>query len=162
MKTPPLIVNQKRMQRSTGFLNQTGCLCSIDGYSLIEVLIASAILLIGITAAACMIHAMSVQEATDARIMQALNMQEQAARLWQMGITTNQITNVLPAKFSADDTPGDDEIYLGFTGSTTNLGGSLTNVETLDPLRLIFVSGYDGSTPVYRTNNVLVTRPTPR
>lgn len=154
MKSPAPSVNRRPLH---GIIPRRG-----DGYSLIEVLIASAILLIGIAAAACMIHAMSVQETTDARIMQALNIQEQAARLWQLGIDAVEITNILPANFSTDDTPLDDEIYLGFASSTTNLGGALTNAQILNPLRLVFVSGHEGSTPVYRTNNLLVTRPTPR
>jgi prepilin-type N-terminal cleavage/methylation domain-containing protein len=129
------------------------------GYSLIEVLIAGAILLIGISAAAVMVNAIYSQEAADARISQALNMQEQAAVLWQLGLDPGTITNILPANCSSANPPGAGSVYFAFAAGTTNVSGAV-NMETLSPLRIIFLSGAgaDGS-PVFRTNDVTVVRP---
>ena len=134
-----------------------------NAYSLLEVLIAGAILLVGIAAAAILSNALYTQEATDTRITQALNMQEQAARLWQLGLNTSTITNILPAKCSSLASPPSDSIHLVFN-ETMNTTLSGIPVDTLIPLQIVFVTGVgSGGTPVYRTNSVgAVVRPTNR
>ena len=129
------------------------------GYSLIEVLIASAVLLIGISAAAVMIGAISTQETTDARVAQALNMQEQAGRLWQLGLTPATVTNILPAKCSAGNPSDTTTIRLDFseTTNTTSLSPGVS-MDILNPLRLVLMTGNG----VYRTNDIVVGRPTIR
>ena len=136
-----------------------------NGYSLIEVLIASAILLIGITAAALLASALYTQEIQDAKIAQAINAQTQAAALWQLGLSPTTITNILPAKCSNSAPPADGSIYLSFNATTnTTIGGSNGPVmDKLEPLQIVFpsASAPDG-TPVYRTNNITVFRPSIR
>ncbi len=138
--------------------------CSgIFAYSLIEVLIAAAILVIGISAAAILANALLVQEESNGFALRAFNTQEQAARLWQLGLSPATITNILPERCTTNATnPGIYSMYLGFTNGVTNLDTGFT-VEILNPLRIVFHSGFDGSNnPTYRTNDILVVRPTNR
>lgn len=132
-------------------------------YSLIEVLIAAAILVVGISAAAILANAILVQEESNGYSLRAFNAQEQAARLWQLGLSPATITNILPERCSTNATnPGAYSIYLGFSNSTTNLDGVVT-VEILNPLRIVFHSGFDSTNnPTYRTNDIRVVRPTNR
>ncbi len=57
-----------------------------SGYTLIEVLISSAILLIGISAASSLSLTMVTQEEVNYRISRSLNVLENCARLYQLGI----------------------------------------------------------------------------
>jgi len=129
------------------------------GYSLIEVLIAGAILAIGVAAAALMASALMVQDEANGNALQAYNAQEQAARLWQLGLSPATITNILPERCTSSNPPPLYNIHLSFTPSTTNING-VTNIETLNPLRLIFISGItaDGDA-TYITNDIVVVRP---
>ena len=131
-------------------------------YSLIEVLIAAAILVVGISAAAILANAILVQEESNGYSLRAFNAQEQAARLWQLGLSPATITNILPERCSTNATnPGAYSVYLGFSNSTTNVGG--LTVEILNPLRIVFHSGFNSTnSPTYRTNDILVVRPTNR
>lgn len=67
-----------------------------QAYTLVEVLIAAAILAIGVMAAATLSLAMVNQQKSAAKMARALNVQEQAARLYQLGIASGSITNLLP------------------------------------------------------------------
>jgi Tfp pilus assembly protein PilV len=136
---------------------------SVRAYSLIEVLIAGGILLMGISAAALMAHALLAQEESSGFALRAFNAQEQAARLWQLGLSPTTITNIFPERCSANSTaPGAYSIYLGFSAVDTNVTGVGT-VEMLNPLRIVFHSGYDSSNNVlYRTNDIIVVRPSIR
>jgi len=132
-------------------------------YSLIEVLIAGGVLLMGISAAALMAHALLVQEESGGFALRAFNAQEQAARLWQLGLSPTTITNIFPERCSANATnPGLYSMYLGFTSTNTNVTGA-GSVEMLNPLRIVFHSGFDASNnAIYRTNDIIVVRPTIR
>ena len=57
-----------------------------SGYTLIEVLVASAILLIGISAASSLSLTMVTQEEVNYRISRCLNVLENCARLYQLGV----------------------------------------------------------------------------
>ncbi|MEI6278852.1 MAG: prepilin-type N-terminal cleavage/methylation domain-containing protein [Verrucomicrobiae bacterium] len=129
-------------------------------YSLIEVLIAGAILAIGITAAALMANALLVQEESNGFSLRAFNTQEQAARLWQLGLNGTTITNILPERCSSNaNNPGAYSIYLDFSSvTTTNISGVGT-VEILKQTN-VFHSGTraDGSN-IFRSNEIVVARP---
>jgi len=133
------------------------------GYSLIEVLIAGAILVIGVSAAAIMANALFVQEESNGYALRAFNAQEQAARLWQLGLSPATITNILPERCSAANPPPAYSMYFDFDTdpSTTNVSGVV--VEQVNPLRVVFHSGTlaDG-TLVFRTNDIVVVRPSIR
>lgn len=131
-------------------------------YSLIEVLIASGILLTGIAAIAMMAHTMFLQEEANGRITRALNLQEQAARLWQLGVSNNIITNILPEKCVASSPPGADAVCMTFSNNAdiTSLGSGV--VQSVN-LNIVFHSAtYASGTPVYQTNSVTVVRPSTR
>lgn len=77
---------------------------SSAGYTLVEVLVASSILMLGISAACVMSLTMVTQEEMSHRMARALNAQENAARLFQIGLDNAQIsadptvtTGILPA-----------------------------------------------------------------
>lgn len=132
------------------------------GYSILEVLVAGAVLVIAISAAAILARALMAQQQTSGFALRAFNAQEQAARLWQLGVSTNNITNILPERCAASSPPPAFSIFLQFTTVSSNLPG-VGNVEMLSPLRVVFHSGTrpDG-TLTYRTNDVIVVRPTIR
>ena len=132
-------------------------------YSLIEVLIASGILLTGIAAVAMMAHTMFLQEEANGRVTRAINLQEQAAKLWQLGLDTNIITNILPERCRSSNSPGADAVCLTFptNANITDLG--YAPVESIN-LRIVFHSATAANgTLVYQTNtNVTVVRPSTR
>jgi len=67
-------------------------------YTLIEALVASSILLIGISAAASLSLAMVTQEEMNERSVTAANYLDNAARLYQLGVDQGQIRNLLPVE----------------------------------------------------------------
>lgn len=82
------------------------------GYSLVEVLIAAAIVAVGLSAAAVVSLTLTNQQKGHARMIKAMNHQEQAARLHQLGLSYATITNILPTE------PG--VVSLTITSSTPN------------------------------------------
>jgi len=134
-----------------------------SAYSLIEVLVAAAILVIGITGAALLANSLLLQEESNGFSLRAFNTQEQAARLWQLGLSPTTITNILPERCSTNaSSPDAYTMYLGFTADTTNLGNGVT-VEILNPLRIVFHSGFDKNNNLtYITNDIVVVRPSIR
>lgn len=82
-----------------------------SGYTLVEVLVASGILAMGIAAACSMSLAMGAQEEMNHRIALALNHQENAARLFQLGVGPS----ILPA---------DPNTTLDLTTSTSAVAGA--------------------------------------
>lgn len=67
------------------------------GYSLIEVLVASAILMIGVAAATSMTVVLNKQEEVNLQITRGTARLETAARLFQMGLSPSQVVALLPA-----------------------------------------------------------------
>jgi len=131
-------------------------------YSLVEVLIAGAVLAIGVAAAAIMASALMVQGEANGNALQAYNAQEQAARLWQLGLAPTNITNILPHRCTTTNPPPLYNIHLSFTETTTNING-VSNIPILNPLRIVFNSGVTaGGTQLYITNDVIVVRPSIR
>ena len=131
-------------------------------YSLIEVLIASGILLTGIAAIAMMAHTMFLQEEANGRVTRALNLQEQAATLWQLGLSPTTITNILPERCKATNPPGADTVCLTFTANANIAGLGSAIAESVN-LNIVFHSAtYANGTVVYQTNDVTVVRPSTR
>jgi prepilin-type N-terminal cleavage/methylation domain-containing protein len=62
-----------------------------SGYTLIEVLVVSAVLGLIIAGMAAMSLVVATQDESNRRIARAINYQEQAARLFQLGIDTSMI-----------------------------------------------------------------------
>ena len=131
-------------------------------YSLIEVLIASGILLTGIAAVAMMAHTMFLQEEANGRVTRGLNLQEQAATLWQLGLSPSTITNILPERCMASNPPGADAVNLTFT-TNANITGLGSAVAESVNIGIVFHSAtYANGTLVYQSNTVTVFRPSTR
>lgn len=111
-------------------------------YTLIEVLVAAGLLVFAIAAAASLAGSMLAQEEGNARIARALNYQEQAGRLYHLGVAVTNITAKLPTEPAVDS--------LDFTTGSTNLAG--VTMETAECV--LTFSGGD------RTNTVFLVRPT--
>ncbi len=108
-----------------------------------------------------MANAILVQEQSNGYSLRAFNVQEQAARLWQLGLDPTNITNILPERCSASNPPPANSIYLEFNQTNTTISGA--SIEKLNPLRIVFHSGTRGDgTLVFRTNPIIVVRPTIR
>ena len=126
-------------------------------YSLIEVLIAGAVLAIGIAAAALLANSMLIQEEANTDLTRALNVQERVAKLYHLGLATNAITNVLPETFGSS-TAGLDKFVLTFSAATTNNGvESVTSNLTFS----VGSQSSDGSV-VYRSSTTTNSRETTR
>ncbi len=87
------------------------------GYSLVEVLVASGILAMGIAAACVMSLMMVTQEEMNHRMARNLNLQENAGRLYQIGFDAGDITG------SNGLLPGSSELTLSFTAADVTLTG---------------------------------------
>jgi len=68
----------------------------VRAYTLIEALVGSAVLMIGISAAASLSLSLVTQEEINERSVRALNYQDSAAMLIQLGVPSNQIAGLLP------------------------------------------------------------------
>lgn len=102
------------MDRSSKYAPSRRRCRSVQGYTLVELLVASSILMMGISAACLMSMAMVTQEEMNHRISRGLNFQENAARLYQLGLSPGEITAVLPP---------DDSVSLAWTSADTTLTG---------------------------------------
>jgi type II secretory pathway pseudopilin PulG len=125
------------------------------GYTIVEALVAAAILVIGVAAAASLSLTMVSQEEGNARVARAINLQEQAARLYQLGLSTNTIASLLPTDSGVAS--------ITFSASSSNL----TNVGTVEiaTCRMTFTSGApltDTNASINRTNDLTVVRPSIR
>ncbi len=123
-------------------------------YTIVEALVAAGILVMGIGAAAALAITMVAQEEANARVARALNLQEQAGRLYHLGLTPAEIAAILP--------PEPNVSSLTFTESVI----SVTNVGTMESAacRIIFDGGIpvtdpDGVGAAQRTNDVVLVRP---
>lgn len=85
------------------------------GYTLIEALVASSILLIGIAAAGSMSLALITQEEINERSIIAVNYLDNAARLYQLGVDASEIQGILPTEPIVDS--------LGFSNRTVTATG---------------------------------------
>ncbi len=68
------------------------------GYTLIEVLAAGAIISIGTTAMVSLSATLMLQEELATRVAVTRNYQENMVRLWQLGLSTVQITALMPSQ----------------------------------------------------------------
>lgn len=132
------------------------------GYSLVEVVIAGAVLMMAIAAVTAMALVTVAQQETNVRISQAINYQEQAARLYQLGLSPTTIANILPPE------PG---AVLAFQNSTNGAIGGINGMERIE-CQVVFQPNlttsswseghWVGGTTDTRTNSMIVVRPSIR
>ena len=111
-------------------------------------MVAVVILAIGIAAAAVLAMTMVGQQEISARVVRALNYQEQACRLFQLGVSTASITSILPPETAV----------TSLTFGTNNV--TVTQVGTVEMgtcTAVITTSGFGVSAT--QTNVVAVIRP---
>jgi len=104
------------------------------GYSLIEVLVAGSILLIGVAAAAKLSLVMVTQEEINQRVSVSLSHQEMAMRLYQLGLSQAEIDGLLPHDPNVAS--------LTYTSGTEGVSGA-----TLTPLEYLESTLVVNSTP---------------
>jgi hypothetical protein len=118
-------------------------------------------LVIGIAGAATLANSLVQQQEWSAQARIMLNYQEQAARLYQLGLSTTQISALMPVTISSTSPPASNAMYFSFSTTTPTISGA-GNMERLD-LTAVFPSRRLGTnTFQYRTNLVLIVRPTIR
>ncbi len=106
------------------------------GYTLVEALLASAMLGAMIGSAVALVGTMNLQERTAISGTTALNTLETAGHLWQFGLTPTEVLAVLPTNTNNEfvDTTivvtSSNAVAFGTAGTTTlaNSMGSLENI----------------------------------
>ena len=130
------------------------------GYTLIEVLTAAVILGVSLSAAVSMSTTMMMQEELSLRVTQSLNYQENAARLWQLGLNPFQVAALMPG------TNGNPVLTraLVTTGNTNALGAAdADGIGALESAtHTIQVNNFDSSPGTGAVSTVTVYRPTIR
>jgi len=136
-----------------------------SAYTLIEVLIASAILMIAVSAAAALALATVAQEETNARIARCENLHEQAVRLYQLGLEPGVISAILPtdpAKISLVFTT--QPVSIPSLGTVERSDSAL--VYTTTPLPSEWTAGTwnagESSDTARRTSSITAIRPSIR
>jgi prepilin-type N-terminal cleavage/methylation domain-containing protein len=93
------------------------------GYTLIEVMVAVSILMVGVGAAAHLSLTIRKQEEANANVVRALNCLECAHRLYQLGLTPAEAAAVLPA---------DPQLTLSTEASTLVVPAEGATLEGID------------------------------
>lgn len=135
-------------------------------YTLIEALVASSILLIGISAAASLSLTMVTQEEMNERSVTAANYLDNAARLYQIGVDRGQIRNLLPVEPVVQSlTFSERDLAVSGTSNVTtipavrmNLTYKATTSTANNPVSSTLWTG--GNQAARRTESVEVIRPT--
>lgn len=135
---------------------------SCRAYSLIEVMIAAAIVAVGLAAATVLVGTLMTQQEINASSLRAANLQEQAIRLYRLGIPPLDIPGLLPEASLSGGTPTDGKYAIDFEVSDPipfDVDGTAVIVEvTLCTMVYPNPSGSAGAV----TNTVSVVRPTIR
>ena len=134
-----------------------------NAFSLVEALIAAAIVSIGLTAAASLVGALMAKEEINTVSLRAANLHEQAVVLYRLGLSPAKILEILPETCSESGAPSAGTFGLVFgsqSGSqqTASDGTVFSVVST--PSTLFFpVTAPDGSVLSYRSNSVTIVQP---
>jgi len=131
-------------------------------YSLIEVMIAAGIVAIGLSAAAVLVGTLMTQQEINAGSLRAANLQEQAVRLYRLGLSPSAIPGLLPEASLPGLVATDGKYAIDFGVSETNtfsVDGTEVSVEVV-PCTMVYPdpSGVSGLV----TNILSVVRPTTR
>jgi phage-related baseplate assembly protein len=130
------------------------------GYTIVEALTASALIAAMLGGAVKLVATMNLQERVATCGNVALNIQDCAARLWQLGLSPTEVTTVLPTNTNnefidqAIVVSSSNAVTFG-TATTTTLSNSMGTLETV-PLS---VTVEDPQNVHNNTNTVQVYRP---
>ena len=133
------------------------------GFSLVEAMIAAAIVGIGLTAAASLVGALMAKEEVNTISLRAANLHEQAVMLHRLGLPPARIREILPESCSETPAPAAGAFGLTFgtpsTVACTASDGSAFAV-TATPSTMVYpITGPDGSVLSYRSNSVTIIQP---
>ena len=131
------------------------------GYSLVEVLVAAAIVAVGLTAAAMLVGTLMQQQELNAAALRAANVQEQAVKLHRLDLGSSSIRSLIPEPCVASGSPPVGGYTLLFSDE------SVTNVvidgTTIDLSRTSVTLIYPNTLAAGNiTNKVDVFRPSTR
>ena len=134
-----------------------------NAFSLVEALIAAAIVSIGLTAAASLVGALMAKEEINTVSLRAANLHEQAVMLYRLGMAPATIRSILPETCTDSGAPAVGTFGLAF-GSPTSVQGTASDGTTFSvvstPSTLIYpITAPDGSVLSYRTNSVTIVQP---
>lgn len=133
--------------------------CNAAAYTLIEVLVAASLIGMAMTAAVSMSSTMMLQEELSWRVAVAMNYQENACRIWQLGLNPADVTALMP------DTKGHPFLneILESTASTVNLGtANQSGLAVMEgAVNSLQVANYANG-PAGSTTTVQLYRPTTR
>jgi prepilin-type N-terminal cleavage/methylation domain-containing protein len=133
------------------------------GYTLAEVLVASALVGLAMGGAVALSATMNMQSETATTVAAALSMQDSASRLWQLGLSSTECNAILPQAQNnnrlarAVVSSGGNALTWG-TVTTVTLPNSMGSVEEIDST--LTIRNPAGGTD--RTNVIQVYRPTIR
>ncbi|GAB4175680.1 MAG: hypothetical protein Fur0032_15540 [Terrimicrobiaceae bacterium] len=127
-------------------------------YTLVEMLIAGGILMAAIAAAALLASSVIKAQEGNEQVLRALNIQEQAARMYQLGLSRDQIVDLLPETITNSTTPPEGTFSLIFATNQVNVTGSGTLQVATNTLIFPVTRNNNGQLS-YRTNTVIVVRP---
>lgn len=137
-------------------------------YTLVEAVIAISLLAIAIAGATMLARTILIQREASNQTARMLNAQEQSARLFQLGLSSTTITNILPETCVSGSPANPKEISLSFSIATANVtvsigAGSVNATLEQATNTAIFATTTDtsGSTAM-RTNHILMVRPSIR
>lgn len=132
------------------------------GYSLVEVMVAAAIVAVGLTAATVLVGTLMTQQEINAVSLRAANLQEQAIRLYRLDMPPEEIVALLPEATLLGSVPTGGKYAIDFGTSTNNtfeVDGSQVTVE-VTPCTLVYPNPSGNAGAV--TNTISVVRPTIR
>jgi prepilin-type N-terminal cleavage/methylation domain-containing protein len=133
------------------------------GYTLAEVLVASALVGLAMGGAIALSATMNMQNETATTVAVALSMQDNAARLWQLGLTSTECDAILPQaqnnnRLARAVVSSSGNALTWGTANTVVLPNSMGSVEEIDST--LTIQNPAGGTN--RTNVIQVYRPTIR
>ena len=107
------------------------------GYTLAEVLVASALIGLAIGGGIRLVATMNTQEKASNDYSVALNIQDNAGRLWQLGLSPAEVNALLPSTTNNNDLDGSvvatsNVAVTWSTSSTTTLPSNMGTLETID------------------------------
>ncbi len=131
-------------------------------YSLIEVMVAAAIVAVGLTAAAMLVGTLMRQQELNASSLRAANLQEQAIRLHRLDVPAASIPALLPEPSTAGNAPPAGGYAIEFSNlDTTNIVVNDTTV-ALEVTRCTMVYPNPVGDDSLVTNTLPVVRPSIR
>ena len=134
-----------------------------NAFSIMEALIAAAIIAIGLSAAASLVGALMAKEEINTVSLRAANLQEQAVALYRLGLSPPLIRSILPESTSETASPAAGSFGLTFgspgTANCTASDGSSFKISSTDCTLVQPIVAPDGSVLSYRSHSVTIVLP---